>query len=73
MKPSEVYEKQTGVRAMYRENAALRERVRVLEEALAAIEQRANERHSGEHERDVVYAMFYIAKQALTGAGKEER
>jgi hypothetical protein len=37
----------------------------VLREALEKIEQRANERHSGEHERDVVYAMFYIAQAAL--------
>ena len=34
-------------------------------EALEKIEQRANERHSGERERDVVYAMYYLATNAL--------
>jgi hypothetical protein len=45
-------------------------------EALEKIEQRANERHSGEHERDVVYAMFYIAQAALKQTepgGKEKK
>jgi len=40
-----------------------------MRDALDRIMQRPHERHSGDHDRDIVYAMYYIAREAREGKG----
>ncbi len=65
---TEINNDRYSIESLTIENAALKAVVERLREALGAIEQRANERHSGEmQERETVYAIFKIAQAALKG------